>query len=77
MPGRKIVSPKLEKSTAPPVQIFRNEFVQVLKDAQHPVATAWLCREEKRNALGAPVLAAIEYASPPAFHHHATQCNYP
>ena len=42
------------------MEIFRNQFVQVLKDAQHPVATVWLCREEKRNALGAPVLAAIE-----------------
>ena len=30
--------------------------------AQAPVATAWLCREEKRNALGAPVLASIEEA---------------
>ena len=30
MPGRKIISPKLEKSTAPPVEIFRNAFVQVL-----------------------------------------------
>ena len=29
---------------------------------QAPVATAWLCREEKRNALGAPVLASIEEA---------------
>jgi enoyl-CoA hydratase/carnithine racemase len=37
------------------------EQVQVLKDAEHGVATAWLCREEKRNALGAPVLRAIEY----------------
>lgn len=35
----------------------------MLKDAEHGVATAWLCREEKRNALSVPVLAAIEYAA--------------
>ena len=64
MPGRKIVSPKLQKSAAAPVELFRNEFVLVLKDAEHPVATVWLCREEKRNALGPPVLAAIECALP-------------
>jgi len=60
MPGRKIVSPKLDKSDLAPVELFRNEFVQVVKDAEHPVATAWLDRAEKRNALGAQVLAAIE-----------------
>lgn len=62
MPGRKIVSPKLDKSTLPPIELFANEFVQILKDAEHPVATCWLTREEKRNALGPPVLAAIEQA---------------
>ena len=32
--GRKIVSPRMDKSARPPVEIFRNEFVEILKDAE-------------------------------------------
>lgn len=44
----------------PQVTIFEREHVRVLKDAGAPVATAWLTRPAKRNALSPAVLADIE-----------------